>query len=49
MKYHHFCEHVTNGQIQIKAIDSKDQIVDQFTKCLQQEMFEYLSFKLLGW
>ena len=49
IKYHHFREHVANKKISIHAIDTKEQIADQFTKALQQGVFEYLRYKLLGW
>jgi hypothetical protein len=49
IKYHHFREHVQNGSISIHAIDTKEQIADQFTKGLQLATFEYLRCKLLGW
>ena len=49
IKYHHFREHVQNGSISIHAIDTKEQIADQFTKGLQPAVFEYLREKLLGW
>jgi hypothetical protein len=49
IKYHHFREHVKNGTVSIKAIDTKEQIADQFTKGLQSAIFKYLRFKLLGW
>ena len=49
IKYHHFREHVKKGLVEIKAIDTKEQIADQFTKGLQVGTFEYLRYKLLGW
>jgi hypothetical protein len=49
IKYHHFHEHVRNGSISIEAIDTKEQIADQFTKGLQHATFVYLREKLLGW
>ena len=49
VKYHHFREHVRKGTVSIEAIDTKEQIADQFTKGLQTAMFEYLRHKLMGW
>jgi hypothetical protein len=49
IKYHHFREHVKKGAVSIEPIDTKEQIADQFTKGLQNAVFEYLRFKLLGW
>jgi hypothetical protein len=49
IKYHHFWEHVKNGLVSIQAIDTKEQIADQFTKALQKGVFEYLRYKLSGW
>jgi hypothetical protein len=49
VKYHHFREHVRNGLITIQAIDTKEQIADQFTKGLQVGLFQYLRNKLLHW
>jgi len=49
IKYHHFRERVQNGMIAIKPIDTREQIVDHFTKGLMVGNFEYLRYKLLGW
>ena len=49
IKYHHFREHVRNGSIKISAIDTKEQIADQFTKGLSTSSFEYLRKLLMGW
>ena len=49
IKYHHFREHVKKGLVTISAIDTKEQIADQFTKGLQPAVYEYLRLKLLGW
>ena len=49
VKYHHFREHVRNGKVSIKPIDTLEQIADQFTKGLQKGTFEYLRYKLIGW
>ena len=49
IKYHHFREHVKTGRISINAIDTTEQIADQFTKGLSKGVFEYLCYKLMGW
>ena len=49
LKYHHFREHVKQGKVDIQAIDTKDQIADQFTKALADNTFLYLRDKLMGW
>ena len=48
-KYHHFRQHVENGEIIIEAIDTAEQIADQFTKGLPEPTFRFLRKKLLGW
>ena len=49
IKYHPFREKVQDGTIKLTAIDTQDQITDQFTKGLMTSTFEYLRFKVLGW
>ena len=39
IKYHHFREHVKNKTIKISAIDTREQIADQFTKGLATNTF----------
>ena len=48
IKYHHFWSHV-GKTVEIKPINTKEQIADQFTKGLSIHMFEYLRKKLMGW
>ena len=50
-KYHHFRSKVGKepGQIQIKYIETDEQIADQFTKALTTKKFEYFRKKLIGW
>ena len=48
IKYHHFRERVQDGTISLSAIDTRDQIANQFTKGLITGTFEFLRFKLLG-
>ena len=49
IKYHHFREHVRSGKVSIHAIDTNEQIADQFTKALPSPLFKYLRSKLIGW
>ena len=49
IKYHHFRERVQNGTVQVKPINTKDQIADQFTKGLMVGNFQHLRNKLMGW
>ena len=49
IKYHFFHEHVTNGTVQIKHIESENQLADIFTKGLGCVKFETLHKRLLGW
>ena len=49
IKYHHFREHIKTGRVTVQAIDTHEQIADQFTKALPSELFKYLRGKLLGW
>ena len=47
--YHHFRNKVDSGQIQIKRVDTKNQIADIFTKALPRVDFERIRMMLLGW
>jgi hypothetical protein len=49
IKYHHFREHVCNGQICIQWISTAEQLADIFTKPLALQKFIPLRLKLLGW
>lgn len=49
LKYHHFRSYVKDGKIEILPIDTKDQVADQFTKALDEQTFNYLRNKLMGW
>ena len=49
LKYHHFRQFVHNNTIFIKAIDTKQQIADIFTKPLDKESFKYLCGKINNW
>ena len=40
IKYHHFRSHVEKGDVSVKAIDSKEQLADIFTKALPRPQFE---------
>ena len=49
LRYHHFREHVTRGDISIHPIATSDQIADIFTKPLSSDTFEKHRLTLLGW
>lgn len=49
IRYHHFRDHVADGSLIIKKIDTKEQIADIFTKPLPRVTFEHLRQKLCGW
>lgn len=42
IQYHYLREHVSLKTIKLEYVDSKEQIVDIFTKPLSKEIFEYL-------
>ena len=42
IKYHHFCSFVANGDVKINHFNTKEQIMDIFTKLLYSELFGYL-------
>jgi hypothetical protein len=48
-KLHHFKSYVQNGFLQIKKIDTKDQLGNIQTKPLPRETFERIRLKLMGW
>ena len=48
-KYHHFRSHVKSGRLKVLAIDTKDQLADQFTKGLGVELFQKLRSRVMGW
>jgi hypothetical protein len=49
IKYHHFREHVRNGQIVLQQVDTKEQLADVFTKPLPYPLFKMFREKILGW
>ena len=49
IKYHHFQSFIINGDIEIKRIDTKEQIADIFTKTLDSELFKYLNYNFNSW
>ena len=49
IKYHHFRSFVLNVDVEIKYVETKEQIVDIFTKLLYSELFVYIRYKLNGW
>jgi hypothetical protein len=48
-KYHHFRAHVRSGRLKVLAIDTKDQLADQFTKGLGIQLFQDLRKRVMGW
>ena len=48
-KYHWFRQHVESGEIDIKRVDSKNQLADIFTKGLQGNIFVAIRKLLCGW
>lgn len=49
IKYHHFREHVKNGDISIHAISTDDQMADIFTKPLDRALFSKHRMAIMGW
>ena len=49
VKYHHFRDHVTRGDISLYAVASTDQEADIYTKPLALTLFQRLRFAILGW
>ena len=49
INYHHFQNFVANGDVKIKHVNTKEQIVDIFMNILDYELFEYIRYKLNGW
>ena len=48
-KYHNFRDSVKSGAIEVLPIDTLEQVADIFTKAIDQQKFEYLRRKLIGW
>ena len=48
-KYHHFGDIVKGGAIEVLPFDTLEQIVDIFTKVLDQQKFKYHRLKLIRW
>jgi len=48
IKYHFVTEHVTNGQVQLQWVPSREMEADIFTKALGQPLFEELRKKLMS-
>ena len=49
IKDHQLRSFLVNGDVGIKHIDTKEQIVDIFIKPLDFELFGYLRYKINGW
>jgi len=49
IKFHHFCNQVLNGTIQVIKVHTNDNWADMFTKPLTCMKFECLHLLLMGW
>jgi hypothetical protein len=49
VKWHHFWNAVTTGDIAVVKVDTKDQLADYLTKGLSREVFEHLRKLVQGW
>jgi hypothetical protein len=49
VKYHHFRQHVDNGDITIQHVDSEDQIADFLTKMSESSLFHQHCEAVMGW
>jgi hypothetical protein len=49
VNYHHFCDYVNSGRIQINYIRTNEQAADILTTALPNDSFAYLRKKLCGW
>jgi hypothetical protein len=49
VKWHHFWNAVTTGDIAVVKVSTKDQLADYLTKGLPRETFEYLRNLVQGW
>ena len=49
VKFHHFRDYVTRGEISIHKIDTSEQLADYLTKPLNKESLEPLRMMVMGW
>ena len=49
VKVHWFRSHLEPNVLEVKKVDTKDQMADLFTKPLPKDMFVYLRKLLCGW
>jgi len=49
VKWHHFWDHVTRGEIVIRKINTEEQRADYLTKALDRTSFERIRFLVQGW
>ena len=49
LKWHHFREHVKNGTVKVKYIDTKEQLADCLTKPLPRPQYVQLRYGIMGW
>ena len=47
--YHFFRTKVQNLEIKVEGVDTTNQLADQFTKGLSQDMFDRARNQLMGW
>ena len=48
IKYHHFCSLVENGDVEIKYVDSKEQIAGIFMELLGPKLYIYATSLAVG-
>jgi len=49
IKYHHFCDYILRGTIQVFKVHTNDNWADIFTKPLSHIKFKWLCLLLMGW
>ena len=49
VKYHHFRDYVSRGEISIHKIDTTDQLADYLTKPVTKEILDHLRPQVMGW
>jgi hypothetical protein len=49
VKFHHFRDYVSRGEISIHKIDTSDQLADYLTKPVTQEILDHLRSQVMGW
>ena len=49
VKYHHFRDYVTRGEVTLKSIRTQDQITDILTKPVSVGILQTLRKRVMGW